>query len=203
MKKIQIKLITILSLFTLAILGCAKESTAKTMKDNMKSDMMKDGMMTKKTLVVYYSLTGTTEKVAEMIKEKLGADILKIEPEKEYDTSSVSKLEALVKKQMANKEKVAIKKINKDISEYDTIIIGTPAWFSEVALPVQTYLSEQNLSDKKVAVFTTYGGTYGNLLTNFEKNVKAKQIKKGIAFSGKQVKEGIDKELNAWIETLK
>ncbi|MDO5089892.1 MAG: flavodoxin, partial [Leptotrichiaceae bacterium] len=184
----------------LAVLGCSKGSSSDTMKDNMKGDMKDDKMMMKKVLVVYHSMTGTTEKVAEMIKEKLGADILKIESENEYDPKTI---EEVVRKQMANKEKVAIKKVEKDLSEYDTIIIGTPAWFSEVSLPLQTYLAEQDLSGKTVAVFTTYGGTYGDLLTNFEKNVKAKEIKKGIAFSGKQVNEGIDKELDAWLETLK
>ncbi|RRD39457.1 hypothetical protein EII29_06500 [Leptotrichia sp. OH3620_COT-345] len=200
MKKIKGHFLMMLSLVILSFFGYTNTGIAAMMKNNMKSDMMKDSG---KVLIVYYSLTGTTEKVAKMVQEKLGADILKIETQKPYNISSIPKLEALVKKQMANKEKVAIKKINKDLSKYDTIIIGTPAWFSEVALPVQTYLSEQNLSEKTVAVFTTYGGTYGNLLTDFQKNVKAKEIKKGIAFSGRQVKNGIEKELDVWVKTLK
>ncbi|RRD39456.1 hypothetical protein EII29_06495 [Leptotrichia sp. OH3620_COT-345] len=200
MKIIQSKILVLLSLVVLTVLGCSKGNSSDTAKENMKSDMKDDKMTMKKVLVVYHSMTGTTEKVAEMIKEKLGADILEIEPENEYDLKTI---EEVVKKQMADKEKVAIKKVEGDLSEYDTIIIGTPAWFSEVSLPLQTYLSEQDLSGKTVAVFTTYGGTYGDLLTNFEKNVKAKEVKKGIAFSGKQVNEGIEKELDAWLETLK
>ncbi|MDO5089893.1 MAG: flavodoxin [Leptotrichiaceae bacterium] len=203
MKKIKRHLFMMFGLVMLSLFGYTTIGTAAMMKDNMKSDMMKDKMMSSKVLVVYYSLTGSTEKVAKMIQEKLGADILKIETEKPYNTSSIPKLEALVKKQMANKEKIAIKKINKDLSEYDTIIIGTPAWFSEVALPVQTYLSGQDLSGKTVTIFTTYGGTYGSLLADFEKSVKAKEVKKGIAFSGRQVKKGIEKELDMWIKTLK
>ena len=52
-------------------------------------------------------------------------------------------------------------------------------------------------------MFTTYDGVYGNVLMDFEKNVKAKEVKKGMAFSGSQIRNGIDKDLNTWLNNIK
>ena len=163
----------------------------------------KDNRTSKRILVVYHSETGATEKVAKMIQQKLGADILKIEPVVAYDTKNLSALKSLVTKQQREKTKVAIKSPNKSVSNYDVILIGTPAWFSKVSPPMESYIGSQNFSNKTVAMFTTYDGVYGNVLMDFEKNVKAKEVKKGMAFSGSQIRNGIDKELNTWLNNIK
>ncbi len=163
----------------------------------------KDNRTSKRILVVYHSETGATEKVAKMIQQKLGADILKIEPVVAYDTRNLSALKSLVTKQQREKTKVAIKSPNKSVSNYDVILIGTPAWFSKVSPPMESYIESQNFSNKTVAMFTTYDGVYGNVLMDFEKNVKAKEVKKGMAFSGSQIRNGIDKDLNTWLNNIK
>ena len=163
----------------------------------------KDNRTSKRILVVYHSETGATEKVAKMIQQKLGADILKIEPVVAYDTRNLSALKSLVTKQQREKTKVAIKAPSKSISNYDIILIGTPAWFSKVSPPMESYIESQNFSNKTVAMFTTYDGVYGNVLMDFEKNVKAKEVKKGMAFSGSQIRNGIDKDLNTWLNNIK
>ena len=163
----------------------------------------KDNRTSKRILVVYHSETGATEKVAKMIQQKLGADILKIEPVVAYDTKNLSALKSLVTKQQREKTKVAIKSPNKSVSNYDVILIGTPAWFSKVSPPMESYIESQNFSNKTVAMFTTYDGVYGNVLMDFEKNVKAKEVKKGMAFSGSQIRNGIDKDLNTWLNNIK
>ena len=163
----------------------------------------KDNRTSKRILVVYHSETGATEKVAKMIQQKLGADILKIEPVVAYDTKNLSALKSLVTKQQREKTKVAIKSPNKSVSNYDVILIGTPAWFSKVSPPMESYIGSQNFSNKTVAMFTTYDGVYGNVLMDFEKNVKAKEVKKGMAFSGSQIRNGIDKDLNTWLNNIK
>ena len=163
----------------------------------------KDNRTSKRILVVYHSETGATEKVAKMIQQKLGADILKIEPVVAYDTKNLSALKSLVTKQQREKTKVGIKSPNKSVSNYDVILIGTPAWFSKVSPPMESYIESQNFSNKTVAMFTTYDGVYGNVLMDFEKNVKAKEVKKGMAFSGSQIRNGIDKDLNTWLNNIK
>lgn len=193
------RVLIILSLFVLFIVGGAKEATPKIMKEGIKTTDSKN----KNILVVYHSETSTTEKVAKLIQEKLGADIIKIEPEKPYDTSNLNSLKSLVRRQQANREKIPIKNVPKNIDDYDVIILGTPAWFSQVSPPMITYIDSQDFSNKTVSIFTTYDGVYGNLLTDFSKNIKAKDVKQGIAFSGREVRAGIDKELDTWLNTIK
>ena len=193
------RILIILSLLGIFVIGCAKEATtSEAVKENIKASNEN-----KKILVVYHSDTGTTEKVAKLIQEKLGADIMKIEPENPYDTSNLNALKSLVTKQQSNREKIAIKNVTKNIDDYDVIIFGTPAWFSQISPPMITYIDSQNFSNKTVSIFTTYDGVYGDVLTDFSKNMKAKDIKQGIAFSGREVKAGIDKELETWLNTVK
>lgn len=108
-----------------------------------------------KSLVVYYSRTGRTKKIAEELAKKLSADIEEI-----IDTQKRSgPLGYLRAGYQARKRKLTIiKPCSKQPSQYDIVLIGTPIWFYTMATPIRTYLHQQkNLP--RVAFFCTLGGT--------------------------------------------
>ena len=49
-------------------------------------------------------------------------------------------------------------KENIDISNYDTIFLGTPVWWYTYATPIRTFLSENNFQNKTIIPFCTHGG---------------------------------------------
>ena len=109
-----------------------------------------------KTLVLYYSLTGTTKAVAEEIAADLAADIEEITCVEPYDTS----FSACIQRCMQEREAGTVTEINPvkaDLSQYDVIFIGYPVWFGTYAPPIATFLANNDLGGKKVVPFCTFG----------------------------------------------
>jgi flavodoxin len=108
-----------------------------------------------KTLVVFYSRTGTTKKVAEKIAQNLNCDIEQI-------TTSDNRMgiTGYIKcgKEGMKGIPAKINPITKNPANYDLVIIGTPNWAGNMSSPIRTYLTENKDKFKKVAFFAIMGG---------------------------------------------
>ncbi len=111
-------------------------------------------------LVVYFSVEGHTQAVAERIVELTGADIHRIEAaepyaENPYDDSDRIQNEAYndLRPRVAN---LLDKEV---IAQYDTIFVGSPCWWHQPAMVVCTFLEAYDLKDKVIIPFFTYGAT--------------------------------------------
>lgn len=114
----------------------------------------------KKTLVVYYSATGTTEKVAGYIKDAANADIFKIEPVNEYTSSDLdwTDTSSRVNAEHNDESKRDIELKNTEVpnwTEYDTVFIGYPIWWGIAAWPVSSFVKNNDFSGKTVIPFCT------------------------------------------------
>jgi flavodoxin len=113
-----------------------------------------------KILIVYYSRTGTTKKVAEVIKEKLGpacagrCDIEEIISAK--NRSGVIGY-ILSGKEATQKTPAEIKPTTKNPDDYDLIILGTPVWAWNISSPMRTYIMQNKEKFKKLSAFCTMG----------------------------------------------
>ena len=109
-------------------------------------------------LVVYWSWSEThnTKVVAEMLKEKTGADLAVIELVTPYPSDFGGAAQA-GQRDKAQTKAPAIKDIGVDVSKYDPIYVGTPIWFSSYAPPVRSFLQNYDLKGKTVALFCTHG----------------------------------------------
>lgn len=107
-----------------------------------------------KALVVYYSRTGNTRKVAETLAEALGAETEEIvakKPRKGLRGWFFSGAEA------SRKIPAEIEPAKKDPAAYDLVAIGTPVWAWTVASPVRAYLERHGKDIKQAAFFCTMG----------------------------------------------
>lgn len=110
-----------------------------------------------KTLVAYYSLDGNTAFIAQIIAEKLGADIMKLEPIKPYPTKGFKKF--LVGGMGAvRKATPELKNENINTAQYDNIVLGSPVWAGTFAPPLNTLLKKHGFKGKKLAFFLCSGG---------------------------------------------
>lgn len=110
-----------------------------------------------KTLIVYYSWSGNTRRVAEAIHEYVDGDMIEIEPEKPYPRSYHDVLEQ-ARREIQSGYLPPLKMKVDNIDQYDVVFIGTPNWWGRLAPPVASFLSSHNLSDKTIAPFITHGG---------------------------------------------
>lgn len=111
---------------------------------------------TPKTLVLYYSQTGTTKAVAEELQKRLGADIEQIEIESPY-SGTYDETIARCQKEMESGELPVLKPLKSYISQYDTIYLGYPVWFGTCASPVLALVKQQKFEGKTVIPFCTFG----------------------------------------------
>ena len=107
-------------------------------------------------LVVYYSRTGNTRKVAEEIRNSLDCDIEEI-----IDTKNRSGLLNYITSgyQASRKKLTTLENIKNDPASYDLLIIGTPVWASNVSTPIRTYINQNQAKFNNVAFFCTAGGS--------------------------------------------
>ena len=111
-----------------------------------------------KTAIVYYSMSGNTKYVADKIAEKLGADIIRIEPVKAYPDEGAKKF-IWGGKSAVMGEKPVLQPYEFSLEKYDRIILGTPVWASNFAPPIRTFIKENpDIREKKIAVFTCFSG---------------------------------------------
>lgn len=110
----------------------------------------------KKSLVVFYSRTGTTKRIAELVSKSIGCDIEEI-----VDLKNKSGVIGWLKagREGAAKKLTKIGETFKDPSEYETIIIGTPVWAGNMSSAIRTWVSLNRKDLKNVAFFVT-GGAY-------------------------------------------
>ncbi len=115
-----------------------------------------------KTLVAYFSATGTTAKVAEKLSEAIGADIFEIEPKTPYaaadldwqDEHSRSTIEMNTPD---SRSEIAVQR--GDLAEYDTIFVGFPIWWYIAPTIINTFLESYDLTGKTIIPFATSGGS--------------------------------------------
>lgn len=127
-----------------------------------------------KSLVLYYSLEGNTNFVAEAIANKLGADLRHIEPVKEYPTNFIKYVKGGF--QAFFKLNVRLKPLNININDYDKIYIGTPVWAGRVVPPVRSFLKVTQIKDKKIGLFCTYRESAGSVFKQLEDMLKGNKI---------------------------
>lgn len=108
-------------------------------------------------LIVYFTCSGNTRKIADLIHNNVGGDIWEIQPEVPYPNSYNAVVEH-AKKEIQAGYKPALKSEIDHVESYDTIFIGSPNWWNTIAPPVATFLSEHDLSGKTIVPFCTHGG---------------------------------------------
>ena len=159
-------------------------------------------MNDKKILIAYFSWSGNTKYIAEKIHNTTGGDMFQIETKTPYPTDYHEAAYVVAKKQHEENIKPELKN-NGDVSSYDVIFVGTPAWWYEMAPAVKTFLTENNCEGKTVVPFITHGG--GGKYTiaeDMQKLAKGSTVLKPFVTAGRG-DSNIQEEINAWLNELK
>ena len=110
-----------------------------------------------KTLIVYYSLEGNTQYAAERIAAAIGAETLRLAPEKAYPDSGFKKF-FWGGKSAVMAEKPKLQPYEFDPAAWERIIIGFPVWAGNVTPPIRTFIKENDLRGKRIAAFACQSG---------------------------------------------
>lgn len=105
-----------------------------------------------KAIVVYFSLEGHTQYIAEEIAKNLKADTLSLKTAKVYPKGKLARMFWCGKSAVFG-EKPKLAPYEFDASKYDVVILGTPIWAGSHAAPISTFLEENNIGGHKVAIY--------------------------------------------------
>lgn len=154
-----------------------------------------------KKLVAFFSASGTTKKVAEMIAAEAGADLYEITPKELYtrvDLDWMNKKSRSSIEMSDKKMRPEIVDTPVDISAYDEIILGFPIWWYVAPTIVNTFLEAHDFSGKKIVLFATSGGSgFGNTVSELQPSAPGAVITEGKLLNGASKQAVSD-----WVKTL-
>lgn len=155
-----------------------------------------------KNLIVVFSLTGNTLKLAKIIQLKTGGSIFEIKTKTTYPTGD--ELIPFAKAQRDQKETVEFEEPLPDLAEYDTIFLGTPVWFHEVPYPLSVFLAECDFKGMPVIPFITSGGGPGDVVASLRGSIKDADIKEALLISRYTTRpiQEIENYVNSWLNPL-
>lgn len=157
-----------------------------------------------KNLVVYYSATGNTKKVAETIAQVTGGDLFEIEPTEPYteDDLNWTNDNSRVSKEHEDESLRDVDLVSTTVDgwdSYDTVYIGYPIWWGIAAWPVNNFVKDNDFTGKTVIPFCTAAssgiGDSGNLL---QEMAGTGDWKDGERFRG----NASESDIRSWIDGL-
>ncbi|MGL9796100.1 hypothetical protein IGJ53_002913 [Enterococcus sp. DIV1283b] len=202
-KRISYFLITFISLIIIGFITLPKMIS----KNQEGGETMKNS----KTLIVYYSRTGNTKAVAELIQEKVGGELVQIETVEKRPTDYQKEVEQNAQEQ----EREILPELTTtipDFDKYERIFVGTPTWNMALPQAVVSFLNSYDFNGKTIIPFNTHGG-YGvgstfsqisagaNVLEGY--TVKGGEETNGLMLIIKNKnREKVSKEIDTWLETI-
>lgn len=214
MKKLATVVLSCLLMFCLVACssgGSGSTSSADTSSSSVSSASDETSATTEESstdlgnvLVVYYSATGNTERVANSIAEATGGDLFEIEPTEPYtdDDLNWNDESSRVSREYEDESLHDVPLVNTTVDgwdDYDTVFIGYPIWWGIAAWPVDGFVEANDFSDKTVIPFATSAssgmGQSGELLADL---ASTGDWQDGMRFSS----GAGDDEVQEWVETL-
>ena len=146
----------------------------------------------KRSVVVYFSVTNNTEKIAERIARLSDSDIIEIVPLEPYTDEDIdfnSTTNRAYKEQHTKQTRPIIGN-DIDVSKYNKIYLGYPIWWGTNPKIILSFIDQTDLSNKEIVPFCTSGGTdITNSINELRRYKKGLNIKDGKRFNSSDSNE--------------
>ena len=153
------------------------------------------------TLILYFSMSGNTETVANYIHEEIGGDIVKLETVQTYP-EDYDELVDYAREEQRDNARPELETAIENIEQYDTIFLGYPNWWGDMPMPIYSFLDQYDLSNKTIAPFITHGGSgLSGTSANIANEEPDAVVTEGLAINGDDVDDCQD-EVNEWLDEL-
>ncbi len=157
-------------------------------------------MMSKKTLIAYFSASGVTARVAKEMANAIGADLYEIQPTEPYTSADLDWMDRKSRSTVEMNDpacRPAIGSPVEHMEQYDTVFVGFPIWWYVEPRIVDTFLESYDFSGKTLIPFATSGGSG---ISKAEKSLQAHcpkaDWKKGQLLNGSGAAEWAKRTLN-------
>ena len=153
------------------------------------------------SIVANNNRIGTTEYVANIIKNELNADIRLIETVDKY-TDNFDDLVVKNRDEMNKNYFPKIKPLNIDISKYNVIFIGFPVWANDIPMAVRSFIRDYNLSTKTIIPFCTHNGYgAGRSYSTIRNMINNANVLEGLSLDASNI-QSKNNQIKDWIKKL-
>lgn len=156
----------------------------------------------KKTLVAYFSATGTTAAAAKKLAAAAGADLYEIKPAVPYTKDDLNWMNKNSRSSVEMNDKSsrpALADTSAPVGAYDTILLGFPIWWYIAPTIINSFLESYDFAGKKIVLFATSGGSgFGRAVESLKGSCPGAEIAEGKILN--RMPE--EAELRKWVESL-
>jgi flavodoxin len=156
----------------------------------------------KKTLVAYFSATGTTAAAAKKLAEAAGADLYEIKPAVPYTKEDLNWMNKKSRSSVEMNDKSSRPELadkSAAISGYDLVLVGFPIWWYVAPTIINTFLESYDFTGKKIVLFATSGGSgFGRAVESLKGSCPGAEIAEGKILN--RLPDAA--ELRKWVESL-
>lgn len=210
MNKVKIIIICLIALVVAQGLGAVivkninteeKQTIDSTITDEQGKEA-KLNLNSDKILVIYFSETGNTQKLAKLISDKVGGDFIRIETEKVYPTD-YNELVDDAKKEKENDDRPKLKTLNINLDDYDTIFIGYPIWWYQMPMAMYTLFDNYDFADKTIIPFNTHEGSGSSgTYEDIQKLEPKAKVLEGLPIRGGDMVSDQSSKVDSWLNKL-
>ena len=155
-----------------------------------------------KILVIYFSETGNTQKLAKLISDKVGGDFVRIETEKVYP-EDYDELVDDAKKEKDNNDRPKLKELNINLENYDTIFVGYPIWWYQMPMAMYTFFDTYDFANKTIIPFNTHEGSGSSgTYEDIQKLEPKAKVLKGLPIRGGDMTSDQSNKVDNWLKKL-
>ena len=155
-----------------------------------------------KSLVAYFSATGTTAKAAKALAKAAGADLYEIKPAVPYTSADLNWMDKGSRSSVEMNDKhsrPALADTDAPVAGYDVIFLGFPIWWYTAPTIINTFLEGYNFTGKTIVLFATSGGSgLGKSAAGLRPSAPGARIVDGRLLNGRLS----ENELKSWIDSM-
>jgi len=152
-------------------------------------------------LIAYFSWSGNTEQVAQIIQQETGGDLFEIDPATPY-TNDYNELLNIAQQEQSDNARPELAGQVENWEQYDTIFVGYPNWWSDAPMAVYTFLESYDWDGKTLIPFnTSASGGFGRSLPGLEESAPGAAILEGISFTKRTLGDA-QSEVTTWLDEL-
>lgn len=153
------------------------------------------------TLVAYFSWSGNTQQMAEIIAQETGADLFEIATVTPY-TDDYNTLLDIAQQEQGEDARPELNARVENWDSYDTIFVGYPNWWSDAPMAVYTFLESYDFTGKTVIPFnTSASGGFGRSLTGIEESAAGATILEGLDLTEGELGDAQNR-VTTWLDSL-
>ena len=203
-------IILIIALIIVAVTGISiytlskdddNTTTANQQSDNTSVENNESDLEAGNVLIVYFSQTGNTETVANIMHDNVGGDIVKLETTEAYP-SDYDELVDYAQQEQQEDARPELSTVIENIEQYDTIFLGYPNWWGDMPMAIYTFLDTYDLSGKTIAPFITHGGSgLSGTPENIQEEELNASVTEGLAIDGDEASDSSE-DVVEWLNSL-